>query len=439
MTIPNRMGGGFWRLGHLRNGFLEGDQEWGAIRLFVVILSIIILVLVGALIELVFNPGLPNTWLERSVLALYLPRMLLRYIALIFSWSAIRYSILPILPLSIALIVGSKYVQDIYELASYSQAMRYLLSCLFAWDYPVLHIQGGKKILAPGEVNLLDQIGGPGYVFISPGSAVLFESLTHPSAVRSQGKHFISRFETISDIIDLSDQHGVIERTQAMSKDGIIVYVHDIQYRYRVWGGRRYAGLTGRSPDFPYPFSAQAIRNIAYYRQIRNGNLATWNNIVQTMFDGEITGYIRTHLLDDVINSGEGANRTREEIRRAILSPKMRNNMKNIGTELLWFDIGHFSYEEPVVEEQWIKVWSADWAGEAEVERSQGDAERQAATEMARSEAQAEILTELVKAFNNTRLSQELNSESMPKLFLFKVGQILDAMTMGYQSLPEEN
>ena len=113
--------------------------------------------------------------------------------------------------------------------------------------------------------------------------------------------------------------------------------------------------------------------------------------------------------------------------------------MKNIGTELVWFDIGHFSYEEPAVEEQWIKVWAADWAGEAEVERAQGDAERQAAIEMARSEAQAEVLIELVKAFNESRLAHDLNRESMPKIFLFKVSQILDALTMGYQSLPDES
>jgi hypothetical protein len=439
MNMGSRFSGSFWRLGHLRNGFLEGDQDWGTVRFVAVFASAFVLVIVGAFIELVFNPGLPNTWLEQSVLALYVPRMLLRYIALIFSWSALRYIILPVLPLSVALIVGGKYLQDIYELGSYGQSVRYLLSCLFAWDYPVLHIQRGKKTLAPGEVNLLDQIGGPGYVFISPGSAVLFESLTHPSAVLSQGKHFISRFETISDIIDLSDQHGMIEKTQAMSKDGIIVRVHDIQYRYRIWGGRRYAGLTGRSPTFPYPFSAQAVRNIAYNRPIRNGTLATWNSMVQSTFDGEIMGYIRTHLLDDVINSGEGVNRTREEIRNAILSSKMRNNMKNIGTELVWFDIGHFSYEEPVVEDQWIKVWAADWVGEAEVERAQGDAERQAAIAMARSEAQAEVLNELVKAFENTRLTQDLNQESMPKIFLFKVSQILDALTMGYQSLPDES
>jgi hypothetical protein len=142
-------------------------------------------------------------------------------------------------------------------------------------------------VLQDDEVNTLGVIGGPGYVFISPGNAVLFEHLQHPASVRGQGLHFISRFESIKEIVDLQDQHGYIEQTQAMSKDGIVVTVHDIHFRYRLWGGQRVAGNTGRIPENPYLYSSRRCATWPITGSCVP-DLSRWHQILQSAFDGDI-------------------------------------------------------------------------------------------------------------------------------------------------------
>ncbi len=428
----------FWYIGAAHTGFLEGDRGWGRLRFWAGFGVALIIVALGAAVELFFYTNIAPTYLETTILAEFLPPLLLRYISLCFSWTALRFLLVPVVPLVAALLTGARYVQDVYELKSSGFAMRYLLACLFGIQYPLLRIQNGKREIKDGEENSLDIIGGPGFVFITPGSAVLFESMTHPSMVVSQGRYFVSRYERISDIVDLTDQHGFIDRRTAMSKDGILVTVGDIHYRYRTVGGRRLAGITGRSPQYPYPFSIKAIRNIAYIRQIRKDGLSKWKDVVAGRIEGEILNYIRRSHLDDVIAGGVGSARVREAIRKEILGTGFRNRLKDIGTELIWFDMGHFSYEEPTVEEEWIKVWAAPWAGRADVARAQGDVQRQVQVDVARAEAQSELLKSLISSFEQSQLDSEMNREALSKLFLFKVSHVLEGMSRAYLPNPDQ-
>ncbi len=432
-TLSQRL----WRLRSFRNGFLEGDQGWGTFRFVAGLALGFLVVLIGAAIEYFLYTDISPTYLEMTPLIEYFPASLLRYISLVFSLAGLRYLLIPFIPLVVAIIFGARYIQDIYELKSYTFAMRYMLACLFSIEYPLLRINNGKRELKPGEENSLDLIGGPGFVFITPGSAVLFESMTHPSMVLSQGRYFVSRYERISDIVDLTDQHGFIEKKTAMSKDGIMVTVHDIHFRYRTVGGRRLAGVTGRSPQFPYPFSVKAIRNIAYNRQIRKDGLASWSSVVSGRVEGEILNYIRRSRLDDVITGRDGEASVREAIRGEIMGVSFRDRLKDVGAELLWFDIGHFNFEEPQVEEEWINVWAAPWLGKAEVTRAQGDIQRQVHVDLARAEAQAELLSALVDALEKARLEGDLNKEALPKLFLFKVSHVLEGMSRAYLPNPD--
>jgi len=270
---------------------------------------------------------------------------------------------------------------------------------------------------------------------------VLCESLTSPSSVLGEGNYFISRFESLKEIIDLTDQHGAIAQSKAMTKDGIVVTIRDIHFRYRVWGGHRQGGVTGRSPEHPFPFAPSSVRNIVYKRVVRKSKAGTWDvdkwsRTVESSFESEIRNYIRARQLNEIITEGNGFNKARDEIRRKLLSPGLRERLRSIGCELIWFDIGHFTYEEPVVEEEWINTWAADWIGKAEIERTRGDSQRDAVIERARSEAQADILRAMLDELSANNLDGDLDDETLARLFLLKAGEALESMRGGYTTDP---
>ena len=205
----------FWRPRAFLAGFLEGDLTWGDTRLAVILVTFVIFAIVGAFIETRFLAGQGEGWqAQYPTLAGYPEQIALWAVAISRSW---RYLLVPLTAFSIALLVGAHYVQDIYELPTYQTGLKYLIASIFAKNYPRLYISDGKKQLRTGEINTLAEIGGPGYVRISPGTAVLFEHLTHPSNVRAGGWHFISRFESVKEIIDLGDLQGHVEKMPALT------------------------------------------------------------------------------------------------------------------------------------------------------------------------------------------------------------------------------
>ena len=422
----------FWYPGAFLAGFLEGDLVWGTVRLLGVIASFCLFAAIGTIIEARFLATQGASWLAQyPLLAGYQPNLILWPLAI---YRSLRYLLIPITAFVIAMLIGAHYVQDIYELPSYKTGLKYLTASLFARGYPFLFISEGKKVIRTGEINTLAEIGGPGYVRISPGNAVLFERLTHPSNVRTEGWHFIPRFETIKEIVDLNDQQGHIEKIPAMSKDGILVSVQDVFFRYRLWGGRRLGGPTGRSTVHPYPYSIRAVRNYAYNRAMRHDGLTSWNSAIQLIIEGIIQDYIRGNTIDAVTAPPSTAGDPRGDMRKQYIAATTRARIKDVGAQLLWFDMGHIMIENPEVERQRIDTWQADWVGDAEVIRSYGESQRQALQELARAEAQAEILMAIIHSMDKLDLFKADQQANLKKIFLVRTAQVIESMSKVYES-----
>jgi hypothetical protein len=424
----------FWPVELKIQEFLDSDLGW--VRFLFILGSGAILMVLAIMIQFFFDPESGQGWLTSEPILQFVPTSLLRFTGVVFSPRSLRFLLLPIITFVIAMIVGARYVQDIYNLTSYRLSFRYLFASLFGQFYPYLRIENGEMVLDQDEVNPLAVIGGPGYVMINPGNAVLFEHLRHPAAVHGQGLHFVSRFESIKEIIDLRDQQGLIEQSSAMSKDGLIVTIHEIRFRYRVAGVWRTSGNTGRSIENPYPFSVQAIRNLVYSRLMRKEGVNSWSDSIRSAFEGDILNYIRTNLLDTVTAPDGIGKDPRKKIRLALSTKEARAKFKNLGAELLWFDIGRFNFEDPAVEEQRISTWAADFVGDAEVVRAFGEAQRKTFQELARAEAQAEIVMSLVYSLRESGIADDLKGEAMHKLVLMKTAQVIEAMSSTYESNP---
>lgn len=456
----------------------SGDQTWGRFR-FLLALVLLIGVLLGifivadqitgllkAVIEPVVNPLPPSTpgplptpgpsptpglvpvptptpapgliqrlaqGLGERLGALFAPlaQLVERQIRLFPSRA--RYLLAAVLALVIVLMNGARYIQDIYEMHSYRLTLHYLLSSIFAiLPYPRLRISAGQKMLLPSDVNLLDVIGGPGYVTIAPGNVVLFERLHGPAAVRSAGTHFVSRFETIKTIISLEEQHGEFEKLSALTKDGIQVEARNVRFRYRLHPGRRWTGPVGRAWTDPYPYSTRAVLNMTYGRNVRGDGLMPWNVAVGNAVDSAVTDYFASHTLDQLTAPGMVGGDPRKEILKALFSSGTRNALRGVGAELLFCDIGQFAIKDEGIEadvrNQRVMTWQARWIGQANLMRSDAEAQRLAFQELGRAEAQAEMLMSVAGAFQDIGLEGD-SRQHMRNIILMRTAQILEALS----------
>jgi hypothetical protein len=386
------------RIWVLMENFLTGDRKWGMMRL---------LSLAGVgFVVFVISVFVEGFW---------------------------RYLIAPFFAILLAFMAGARYVQDIYELENYWQAVHYLFASLFGVSYPEMNVSGGKKILREGEVNLLEVIGGPGFVLVQPGNAVLFEGQTAPVAIHPSGRHFISRFKTIQPIA-LEDQYGEMDSISATTRDGFDIKVGRTRFRFRLLSDRK-----TRSPQDPYPYSEGAIYDMVYNRTVSDQGLSEWSSGVAADVRKVIASYITRHTLDQLTAPEESGADPRGDINRDLRSPTVINKLRLRGTELLSIDIGSFEIPNKQVEQQRLTTWQARWIGDVRLSRSYSEARRLASQEIGRAEAQAEMLISIMHALSDVNL-QGGTRESLRDLVLVRTAQLLDAMGQNVpndsQSLP---
>lgn len=386
--------------------FLSGPAAWGFVR-------IVVAVLIAYLVA----------WFDRLAVVSIAELQMSSFLC----WGMWRFWVIPLIGWMAAMLVGAHYLMAIYEPVRLFNGLRYLLAGLFGIGYSSLAINEGKKKVKEGEVNLVNLIGGPGLVAVKSGNVAVLERLDAPSRICGPGAHFITRIEAVGETASLEDQHGFIESVSATTKDGIGVTVRDIHYRYRLRTGRRPGDLVQRSPANPYPFSAQAVKNMAYHRVVGKEGLGSWHSAVTNVLQGTITDYIFKHQFDPLTTPRFHEKDPREEIRDQLYSSGVRNRLRNIGAELLWVDIGHFDVPSEEVEQQRLKTWGAKWEGKANIVRVYAEAQRQRYQELGRAEAQAEILMTITHILDEVPLSAS-SAKNVRKLFLVKTAQILQAI-----------
>lgn len=373
-----------------KGNFFSGDRKWGVFRL-------------------IFLSGL----------------CLVFFLASFFAPGLGRYLIAPFFACLLVFLAGMRYIQDIYELEKLRYAFRYLFASFFGLFYPKLSISGGKtKSLKKDGVNSLDIIGGPGNVYVQPGNAVLFEGQTAPTAIYSDGSHFVPRFERVQPIA-LEDQYGELEGISAMTRDGFDVRIGHTRFRFRLLADRE----AGRRKN-PYPYTEGAIYDMLYNRTVSEEGLGDWSSGVASDIRKVISTYINHNTLDHLTAPQETGADPRGDIKRQVFSPEIAGKLRRRGTELLSIDIGSFEIPNKQVEKQRLNTWQAKWMGDARLNRSYGEAQHLAYQEIGRAEAQAEILISIIHALSDSDLRGG-SRQGLRDMILVRTAQLIEAMGEG--------
>jgi hypothetical protein len=366
--------------------FLRGDQEWSLVRLSIMGFFAFIALLASILVE--------EFW---------------------------RYLLVPFSAVILAFIAGAQYTRDIYEVDSFWQAFRYLFASFFGILYPHVNISHGKVSKKGEEENILELIGGPGYVTVRLGNAVLYEGESSPTAIHPNGRHFIPRFERIQPIA-LEPQYGEIEDISGMTRDGFDVRIANTRFRFQL-----YVDKGMRSRENPYPYSEDAIYEMVYNRTVSEKGLGDWASGVGSEIRKVLIGYINRSTLDHLTAPEETGADPRGEIKKILHSQAFTEKLHRRGAELLWIDIGNFTIPNKQVEQQRLNTWQAKWMGDARLIRSYGEAQRLTYQEIGRAEAQAEMLISIMHALSDVNLESGTR-QSLRDVILVRTAQLLDAM-----------
>jgi len=482
------------RLQTFFENFLLEDRKWSLIRLIFTLLVLLLFMYLGHYAFRTITLGeIVQNWTDRQNVLKLVPRIILKFVALFIT--DFRFLWISIGALLAAFFIGAGFMTNLHSSLNFEQSLGYLVRSIYGLGYPKLIIDDGNLELVEGETNLIRDVGGPGRLVVQQGNIVLLEHLDSPSRVLAEGAHFISRFETVHqfksdfefdgrEIPTLDERHGYLEEISATTKDGIKVLVQDVHYRYRLRLDKGIGDYAYRSPDNPNPVSVQAVKDMAYNRSVRLSRkdgkpgppeVTPWHFMVNVAFDGAIMDFIRENQLDDLVDptiikteddkpsspepivDGKDFSRRRipstsfsfifprDEINQKILSKEIQGRFRNVGADLLWWDIGHFTVADPKIIQQFIDKWGSKWEGEALVKRARGEAETIRLLELAQAETQAEMLISVIDSIEKVVSTidesgkspeeiQTLQREKIRNIILAKTSQLLEVMASRNES-----
>ncbi|MCE1253696.1 MAG: hypothetical protein LWX83_09130 [Anaerolineae bacterium] len=336
----------------------------------------------------------------------------------------LRYLIVPVGATVLVIMAGARFLQDVYALEGYGQAVNYILSSLFGFPaYPVLVIDDGEPKLKENEVNPLLIFGGPGTILIQPGNAVMFRGLRRRSRHGITSSVFLRRFETIGMIADLEDQEDVIDALKAVTKDGILIEVKGIKYRYRVISNKP------KSLDDPYPFLETELDRLAYNISTREQGQPTWRAYIRQSISTYIKEQVNIFTIDDLTAPRTDEKSPWMDIHKFLTKIENIPNISSVGTEIIWVDLGHIHIEPEIVDESRIGFWATDWVGSAEAKMAYATGKRLAYQDQARAEAQAELIMSIAHSLEGINFSAS-SSENVRKIFLARTAEIINSLNI---------
>jgi hypothetical protein len=323
------------------------------------------------------------------------------------------------------------YLENIYEVHAFGKAIQHLWSALFGFGFPSLKIVGGRRDLSPGEVNILDRIGGPGILTVEPGNVVIMETLLAPARILGAGEHKIKRGEMIKDVITLEEYSGKIDKITVSTRDGIDVKVTNVEFRFSINPSSQATGM--RTIQNPYPFSRKSVHDLVYNRDVGvDGVVGSWTGAVEGAIKGIIVEHISAHDMDTLLSPALFDTHPMFDLRGKFDLPKNQDKIKAAGARLLWINIGNVAPELDAIEKQRLEVWLAKQSGVEKIMQAQGEAEKISSRERGRAEAQAVLLRSIAQALQeidpNGKHDKATTAKNLWNIVMARTAQILESM-----------
>lgn len=337
-----------------------------------------------------------------------------------------RYLILPLSAILIVIVGAANYVRGMFNVPTFRMALDHIVSALFFVNVSSMRISRSQRVLAPGEQNKIDIIGGPGYLEVEQDSAVLVRGPYGNLRIGSGRVLFMRNFERIVNIISTEDQHDRQEEKTLTTRDGIKIVLRNMDWRFRVLPPEG-ENEGRRTLSNPYPMSPEALRNMTYnMNSDANGNV-DWRIAVKNIVTGAVEDFVYANTVDEVTSPSFSGGDPRRRMREQAFVPGITANLRNIGARLLWIDAGIPDIPEPDVDNSRINLWASDLMGDSEARMAYAQARTAIYHEQGRAEGQAELIIGITQALNQIEMGDDPD-QNLRNILLFRTAQLLEAM-----------
>lgn len=355
----------------------------------------------------------------------------------VFEWLVWwRYWLVIVIGFLLSYLTAARYIKDLYELDSFSDALTYLVACSLMRSFrPYVRVDKGRLVKHPDEINLIDRIGGPGTVIVQDYNVVLFEKLTGLSRVVGKGYHDILRYEFIRQVVNLDEQHHPLENIEAVTMDGIPVRVSRIHLRFKL-REREADWVTDRGSTTEGETYREAVKNLATNRLVSETGYLTMGEMTEMIVVEAVKKFLNRHTIDQIITPDDRTVDSRQALKNELTGPEVRAAMKDIGVRLVGIELGAFEFPDTPIDTFRLGKWKETKRGEIKVLEAEGRAYELSRQDAVRSKTQAEMIQGIIDALEDLEID---DVEDLDTLIKIRSAQILDTWSGLYRSKSGED
>jgi regulator of protease activity HflC (stomatin/prohibitin superfamily) len=272
------------------------------------------------------------------------------------------------------------------------------------------------------------QADGEGVIDVDSTSVVALATDTERlSRIKGPGLIFTHEDEKIAAVIDLRRQSRA-DDFECTTRDGIPVHVR-ISVRFQV-DQTQFLKVQELTSALKYPppvvWSQRTIQRILKLQIVgQTGNVVKWDDIPLDVAKGGMRGIVAEYTFDGLSEPQEPTKNPREHI-RSRLEQTVRRTLTPFGINLLGLSIGVFlpkDYDPETSQldattQQRIKSWQAEWQSRMIRARATAEAESDRKHQVARTQAQMELITRVTQALEQDSPVPTDNPDQIAQHFL---------------------
>jgi hypothetical protein len=301
-------------------------------------------------------------------------------------------------------------------------------------NYPYYFVEDGKAEERVGGNPYGQFFAGPGIIYTGCDHAAYVTDGIHVRGAYPPGLSFTQMFDLPPKVLDLRDQLRAFH-VEALTSDGIPIRVL-VFAPFRLPRG-------GEEPRFghPFPFRRRAVFKIVSTELVERQRRPEAEQETHE-WDGTLVQALVTPIVQDVISKytvdelcyipGEDprvliADEIRERTRRAL---------RERGIELIGGGISNLVPLDDKVVQRRLENWRTEWEEQILQQFSEGKAERARQIELARVEAEAEIVIRFAQAADHGMFDGPGSDAALALRFVDCLGEIVSESTTQWP-LPE--
>ncbi len=309
----------------------------------------------------------------------------------------------------------------------------------FAMDSPTLMavVREGKA-MPNAEGKPRTQTGGAGVIDVDSTSVVVLSTETGFSRIKGQGLVFTKPGEKLGGIVDLRVQARSKE-FEYLTRDGILIKT-GVSVRFQI---DRINSVQVQSVDrsvrYPRPFtwSMNPIKK-ALGLQSYGPEGAAWDDVPLGMAAGMLRSIISEYNFDALTDPHDARSDPRAEI-RSRLEKEVRAALAPHGVKVLGVGVGIFFPKDftpapnldqlDEITRQRVESWQAEWQSRMMRVRAEGEAESNRLREVARAQAQMEMIIKIVQAVEQGPTAEDDQQDQIAQRFLQTLQSMADEPT----------